>query len=145
MPLVKFLVRHALFFYVACSLLVVSLMGLATGVIDEYELVKKGVNTLGVIVEPTCEWHLSFSYRFEVAGATYSGLSVSDNCSSVRAGAVVAVHYLPADPSVNTAADPAHLFANNRDTILMVGLTAPAFLLLILNVQLKIWAKRNWV
>jgi hypothetical protein len=120
----------------------VAFMGLATGVIDQYDLVKKGAKTLGVVVEPTCERHLSFSYRFDVAGATYSGQSVSNNCSSVRAGAAVTVHYLPADPSVNTAADPGYLFRSNRDMILLAALTAPAFLLLIFRAQLGMWAKR---
>lgn len=130
MPLVKFLLRHALIFYVSCALLTVALMVLVTGVISQYELVEKGVQARGVVVEPTCEQHMTFSYRFEVAGATYLGHSVSDHCSSVRAGAAVTVHYVPGDPSVNTAGDPGYLLRSSRDMILLAVLTAPAFLLL---------------
>jgi hypothetical protein len=50
MPLVKFLLRHALIFYVSCALLTVALMVLVTGVISQYELVEKGVQARGVVV-----------------------------------------------------------------------------------------------
>lgn len=141
MPLVKFLLRHALLFYFSCALLTAALMVLATRVVHQYELVEKGVQAQGVVVEPDCGRHLSFSYRFPVAGATYAGQSVSDHCMSVRAGAAVMVHYLPDEPSVSTAGDPAALFRSNRDTILLVALTAPAFLLLIFRVRLRIWKR----
>ena len=141
MPLVKFLLRHALLFYFSCALLTAALMVLATGVISQYELVEKGVQIRGVVVEPDCGRHLSFSYRFPVAGATYAGQSVSDHCVSVRAGAAVTVHYVPGDPSVNTAEDPGYLFRNSRDMILLAALTAPAFLLLIFKAQLRVWKR----
>jgi len=137
MPLIKFLLRHALLFYVTCVFLVATLMGLATGVIDQYRLVGEGAQVKGFVIEPDCGRHLSIAYRFDVAGATYSGVSVSDHCSTVVAGSEVNVHYLPADPSVNTAEDPGRLFRNNRDTILMAALTSPAFLLLIFRARLK--------
>lgn len=141
MPLVRFTLKHALIVYVIAALLVVVFMGLATGVVHQYELVEEGVQAEGVVIEPDCGRHLSFSYRFTVTGAPYSGQSVSDHCSSVRTGAAVTVHYLPADPSVNTAGDPGALFRGNRDTILLAALTAPAFLLLIFKVRLKRWER----
>lgn len=137
MHLVKFMLKHALTVYVTAALLVVVFMGLATDVVHQYELVKKGVQAQGVVIEPDCGRHLSFSYQFPVAGAVYRGQSVSEHCSSVRAGAPVMVHYLPTDPSVNTAGDPGELFRSNRGTMLLVALTAPAFLLLIFRVRLK--------
>jgi hypothetical protein len=141
MPLVRFMLKHALLVYVIAALLVVVFMGLATGVIHQYELVEKGAQAQGVVIKPDCGRHLSFSYRFRVAEATYPGQSVSDHCGSVRAGTAVTVHYLPADPSVNTAEDPGELFRGNRDTILLAALTAPAFLLLSFRVRLKIWER----
>jgi hypothetical protein len=143
MPLVKILLRHAVIFYITAALLVAVLMSLATGLDDQYLLLNNGVSTLGVVVAPNCEQHLSFSYRFDVAGVTYSGFSVSNHCTGVRAGDEVSVHYLPADPSVSTASDPGELFRNNRDIILMAVLTAPAFLLLIFRVQLRHWQRRH--
>ena len=137
MPLVKFMLKHALIVYVIAAFLVVVFMGLATGVVYQYELAENSAQVQGVVVEPDCGRHLGFSYRFSVAGAAYRGLSVSDHCSSIRAGDAVMVHYLPADPSVNTAGDPGELFRSNRGTILLVALTAPAFLLLIFRVRLK--------
>jgi hypothetical protein len=135
------MLKHALLFYVAAALLIVVFMGLATDVVHQYELVETGVQAQGAVVEPDCGRHLSFSYRFPVAGATYAGQSVSDHCISVRAGGAVTVHYLPADPSVNTAGNPGELFQSNRDTILLVALTAPAFLLLVLWVRLRTWKR----
>lgn len=137
MPLIKFLLKHALLFYVTYGLLVATLMGLATGVLDQYRLVDKGALVKGVVIEPDCGRHMSIVYQFDVAGARYSGRSVSDYCSTVVAGAEVKVHYLPADPSVNTAGDPGVLFRSNRDTILLASLTSPAFLLLIFRARLK--------
>jgi hypothetical protein len=137
MSLIKFLLKHALLFYVTYGLLVATLMGLATGVVDQYRLVGEGAQVTGVVIEPDCGRHMSIVYRFDVAGAKYSGRSVSDYCSTVVAGAGVNVHYLPADPSVNTAGDPGLLFRSNRDTILLAAVTSPAFVLLIFRARLK--------
>ena len=78
MPLVKFLLRHALLFYFSCALLTAALMVLATGVISQYELVEKGVQIRGVVVEPDCG--ATFEFQLPVSRGW------SDVCGTVGFG-----------------------------------------------------------
>lgn len=141
MPLVKLMTKHAVLFYFFVGIAIVVFMGFATKIEDQYLLANDSVLMKGLIVEPSCRQHLSFRYQFEVAGTTYQGLSVSDQCNQIKSGDAVLVHYLPANPKVNIASNPKHTLTTSIETILMVSLTAPAILLLIFWIQLRAWKK----
>ncbi|MHB1272807.1 MAG: hypothetical protein ACYCZD_08575 [Rhodanobacter sp.] len=143
MQLVRVLIKHALLFYVFVGMAIATLMGFTTKIQNQYWLASVGVATKGMVVEPMCQQHLSFSYKFEVTGATYHGLSVSDQCSQIKSGDTVLVHYLSANPKVSTAANPNRTLTNNIVTILMASLTGPAILLLIFLVRLREWKKSD--
>jgi hypothetical protein len=142
MPIVKVLIRHAVLFYVLVGIAMAIFLGFATKIQDQYWLAKEGVPTKGVVVEPKCQQHLSFSYQFEVIGLPYQGLSVSDLCNQIKSGDAVSVHYLSANPKVNTAANPERTLTNNIVTIVMVSLSGPAIILLILWLRLREWKRR---
>jgi hypothetical protein len=137
MQLVRALIKHALLFYVFACIAIAIFMGFATKIQDQYWLAKMGVTAKGVVVEPRCQQHLAFSYQFEIAGATYRGLSISDQCDKIKSGDVVLVHYLPANPKVSTAANPHRALSNNIVFILMASLTGPVILLLIFWIRLR--------
>jgi hypothetical protein len=143
MSLVKALLKHAFLFYISAALALAVFMGFATDVRHQYELANEGVRTQGVVVEPTCQQHSTFSYRFEAEGATYSELSISYQCGEVKSGSAVLVHYLAGNPKVSTATDPSFALRNNLATILMATLTGPAILLLFFRLKLKMWTRKN--
>jgi len=141
MQLVKLLIKHAVVFYVCACIAIATFMGFATKIEDQYWLANEGVPTKGVVLEPKCQQHLSFSYQFEVTGATYQGLSVSGQCNQIKSGDAVLVHYLYANPKVSTAANPKRTLTNNIVTILIASLTGPVILLLIFWFRLRQWKK----
>lgn len=141
MQVVRALIKHALLFYVFAGIAIAIFMGFATKIQDQYWLANMSVPAKGAVVEPRCQQHLAFSYQFEVTGVTYQGLSVSDQCDTIKSGDMVLVHYLPANPKVSTVADPHRTLINNIVFILMVSLTGPAILLLIFWIRLREWKK----
>ncbi|WP_346949115.1 hypothetical protein [Dyella sp.] len=132
---VQWIVRYALLFYVRVGLAIAGFLAFMSHLPDEYALARESSAVAGVVVQPSCDQHNSFSYRFELAGVAYQGVSTSDECGRVNRGDKVLVHYLPKRPQVNMVGDPDEWFDNELVSIGTGALIMPAVLLLI------IWAK----
>ena len=135
--LAEWIIRRALLVYICAALALACFLTFTTGLLDEYRLIDDGKTANGVVVQPSCDQHSSFSYRFELAGASYQGRSTSHPCGQISRGDEVVVHYLPGRPEVSMVGDPRARFVNDATATGMATAMMPAIFLLIF------WAKRR--
>jgi hypothetical protein len=87
------------------------------------------------VIQPDCDNHATFTYRFVVGGRLYTGKgsAISVSCERLRVGDQVEAYYLPGDPETNAPGNVRQALHNEVVSIVLAATVFPFFLILVLR------------
>lgn len=136
--------RHTLLVigYLAAAVVLAVVAGALTDWKRSYYLTKQGQRTIGWITAKEPANHRALRYQYQVGSHTYQGVETrsevkaGDRFDLIHIGDPVEVVFVPTEPEISCACDPATLLRSDILFITMIALLGPVAIL-VLNFLVK--------